>query len=165
VGGTGTKAQVGEWAGGKTGTTENYGDAWFVGFTDRYTAAVWVGYPNSVKYMTTHYHGQPVAGGTFPTEIWHDFMSAAIRIDEARDTGDDEDEAGEVPPPSVAPTAPAPAEPTEPSPEPDEPAEPQGGGRTPQQPTPRPEPEPEPAPPPRGGGGGQGGGTAPSATQ
>ncbi|MDQ3936207.1 MAG: transglycosylase domain-containing protein, partial [Actinomycetota bacterium] len=92
VGGTGTKAQVGEWAGGKTGTTENYGDAWFVGFTDRYTAAVWVGYPDRVRYMTTHYHGQPVAGGTFPTEIWHDFMAAAIRIDEARGKGDEEGE-------------------------------------------------------------------------
>jgi penicillin-binding protein 1A len=171
VGGTGTKAQVGEWAAGKTGTTENYGDAWFVGFTDRYTAAVWVGYPNSVKYMTTHYHGQPVAGGTFPTEIWHDFMSAAIRIDEARDQGDDEDEAGEVPPPSVAPTAPAPgpaepAEPTEPSPEPREPRDGGDGRDTPPRQTPQPAPEPEPAPPPRGGGGGQGGGgTTPGATQ
>jgi penicillin-binding protein 1A len=172
VGGTGTKAQVGEWAAGKTGTTENYGDAWFVGFTDRYTAAVWVGYPNSVKYMTTHYHGQPVAGGTFPTEIWHDFMSAAIRIDEARDAGDDEDDAGEVPPPSAVPSTPAPgpAEPSAPAPEPAEPQEPRnggggGGGGTPPRQLPAPAPEPEPAPPPRGGGGGRGGGTSPGATQ
>jgi penicillin-binding protein 1A len=171
VGGTGTKAQVGEWAGGKTGTTENYGDAWFVGFTDKYTAAVWVGYPDRVKYMTTHYHGQPVAGGTFPTEIWHDFMSAAIRIDEARDTGEDEDGEGGPTGPS-APVAPTPApqqtQPAEPVPETPQqqpaPQEPGGGGQAPQQqPAPR---EPQtPAAPPRGGGGGQGGGTPPAGAQ
>src|SRR3989440_3063221 len=41
VGGTGTHAQISEWSAGKTGTTENYGDAWFVGFTKKFTAAVW----------------------------------------------------------------------------------------------------------------------------
>ncbi|HEX8053352.1 MAG TPA: transglycosylase domain-containing protein [Thermoleophilaceae bacterium] len=163
VGGTGTKAQVGEWAAGKTGTTENYGDAWFVGFTDRYTAAVWVGYPDRVKYMTTHYHGQPVAGGTFPTEIWHDFMSAAIRIDDARGKGKDEGEAGEVPPPSAAPTTPAPGGPAAPAPQQTVPETPQPQTpQQPQQPAPQPTPAPQPAPePPRGGGGGQGGGTSP----
>jgi penicillin-binding protein 1A len=164
VGGTGTKAQVGEWAAGKTGTTENYGDAWFVGFTDRYTAAVWVGYPDRVKFMTTHYNGQPVAGGTIPAEIWHDFMAAAIRIDEARGAGEDEDEAGELPPPAPAGPAPGPEQ-TAPAPEPQQPEPPANGGGSPQQPTPRPAPEPEPAPPPRGGGGGQGGGTSPGATE
>ena len=167
VGGTGTKAQVGEWAAGKTGTTENYGDAWFVGFTDKYTAAVWVGYPNSVKYMTTHYHGQPVAGGTFPTEIWHDFMAAAIRIDDARGQ-DDEEGDGETTP--LVPAAPGPApdtgpaEPTEPAPQ--EPAAPQnpGGGAPPQQPAEPQQPQ-APATPPRGGGGGRGGGAPPATGQ
>jgi penicillin-binding protein 1A len=158
VGGTGTKAQVGEWAAGKTGTTENYGDAWFVGFTDRYTAAVWVGYPDSVKYMTTAYNGGPVAGGTFPTEIWHDFMSAAIRIDAARGT----DEGATGPSGPVAPIAPAPA----PAPQqqqqttPQEPQQaPDGGGAEPRQTPPRqPTPEPrQPAAPPQGGGQGGGG--------
>ena len=162
VGGTGTKAQVGEWAAGKTGTTENYGDAWFVGFTDRYTAAVWVGYPDRVKYMTTHYHGQPVAGGTFPTEIWHDFMAAAIRIDEARGEGKDEDEAGEVPPPAPGgPATPAPGGPATPQqPAPQQPAPQEPAPQQPQQPAPQPTPPAEPAPPPRGG---QGGGTSPGA--
>ena len=44
--GTGTAAQIGEFAAGKTGTTENYGDAWFVGFNKELTVAVWVGYPD-----------------------------------------------------------------------------------------------------------------------
>ncbi|HEX8744832.1 MAG TPA: transglycosylase domain-containing protein [Thermoleophilaceae bacterium] len=167
VGGTGTKAQVGEWAGGKTGTTENYGDAWFVGFTDRYTAAVWVGYPDRVKYMTTHYHGQPVAGGTFPTEIWHDFMSAAIRIDAARDHGD-EGEGGPTGPsgpmaPTPVPQQTQPAQPAEPAPAPQQPQDPVP--QQPQQPPAQPQQPQTPATPPRGGGGGQGGGTPPATGQ
>ena len=168
VGGTGTKAQVGEWAAGKTGTTENYGDAWFVGFTDRYTAAVWVGYADRVKYMTTHYHGQPVAGGTFPTEIWHDFMSAAIRIDEGRGKGKEDDD-GDGPAVPGTPVTPAPAPQQGPAPAPQpttpQPAAPQtppGGGTPPQQPPAAPQPQTPSTPPPGGGGGGgQGGGQSP----
>ena len=52
-------AQIGEFAAGKTGTTENYGDAWFVGFNKELTVAVWVGYPDKLKYMETEYGGQP----------------------------------------------------------------------------------------------------------
>ena len=84
-GGTGTAAQIGEFAAGKTGTTENYGDAWFVGFNKDLTVAVWVGYPDRLKPMLTEYHGGPVAGGTFPAEIWHDFMTSWIKIRDARD--------------------------------------------------------------------------------
>jgi len=78
--GTGTRAAYGGFAAGKTGTTENFGDAWFAGFTDRWTIAVWVGYPNSNKPMTTEFGGQPVAGGTFPAQIWHDFVVQANAI-------------------------------------------------------------------------------------
>ncbi len=63
---------------GKTGTTENFGDAWFVGYTPRLVAAVWVGYPDKLIPMTTEFHGQPVAGGTFPALIWKEFMSKAL---------------------------------------------------------------------------------------
>ena len=73
-GGTGTKANIGCPAGGKTGTTDNFNDAWFVGFTPRLATATWVGYPNAQTEMTTEYHGGSVAGGTFPAEIWHDYM-------------------------------------------------------------------------------------------
>jgi len=66
-------------AAGKTGTTENYGDAWFVGYTPQLVAAVWVGYPNKLIPMMTQYHGQPVAGGTLPALIWKSFMAQALR--------------------------------------------------------------------------------------
>jgi penicillin-binding protein 1A len=64
---------------GKTGTTENYGDAWFVGYTPRLVAAVWVGYPNVLRPMETEFQGEAVAGGTFPALIWRLFMQAALR--------------------------------------------------------------------------------------
>jgi penicillin-binding protein 1A len=77
--GTGRRAALGPgtFAAGKTGTTENSGDAWFVGFNDRWTVAVWVGFPDELKPMLTQFAGQPVEGGTYPALIWHDFMVAA----------------------------------------------------------------------------------------
>ncbi len=65
-GGTGKAAQIGEFAAGKTGTTENYGDAWFVGFNKEWTVAVWVGYPDKLVPMQTEYHGQPGGGRHVP---------------------------------------------------------------------------------------------------
>jgi penicillin-binding protein 1A len=82
--GTAKVAALGEFAAGKTGTTSNYGDAWFVGWNHKYTVAVWVGYPNSLVPMTTQYDGGPVLGGTFPALIWHDFMISALHIDKTR---------------------------------------------------------------------------------
>ncbi|MDP9134805.1 MAG: transglycosylase domain-containing protein, partial [Actinomycetota bacterium] len=82
--GTGEAAQIGEFAAGKTGTTENYGDAWFVGFNSELTVAVWVGYPDSLQPMETEYLGGPVAGGTYPAEIWHDLLTAWIGIRDQR---------------------------------------------------------------------------------
>jgi penicillin-binding protein 1A len=77
--GTGTRATLPDReAAGKTGTTENYGDAWFVGYTPQLATAVWVGYPKELRPMLTEYHGGPVAGGTFPAEIWRTFTSAAL---------------------------------------------------------------------------------------
>ncbi len=75
--GTGTRAYFGRPAAGKTGTTENFGDAWFVGYTPNLSTAVWVGYPDASIEMT-NVHGIAVAGGTFPAQIWHDYMVAAI---------------------------------------------------------------------------------------
>src|SRR5205814_7212959 len=78
--GTGKNAALpGRIVAGKTGTTENYGDAWFVGYTPQLAAAVWVGYPNKLVPMTTQYQGGPVAGGTFPALIWKSFMEGALR--------------------------------------------------------------------------------------
>jgi penicillin-binding protein 1A len=74
--GTGTKANYGCPAAGKTGTTDNYNDAWFVGYTPNRSTSVWVGYPNALTEMRS-VHGIEVAGGTFPAQIWHDFMLPA----------------------------------------------------------------------------------------
>jgi penicillin-binding protein 1A len=77
--GTGERARLGRPAAGKTGTTENYGDAWFVGYTPQLAVAVWVGYPNELKPMLTEYHGEAVAGGTFPALIWKTFTRKALK--------------------------------------------------------------------------------------
>jgi penicillin-binding protein 1A len=79
--GTGTEAQIsGVDVAGKTGTTTNYADAWFVGWTPQLTTAVWVGFPNKLVPMTSDYNGAPVEGGTYPAIIWRNFMVQALQI-------------------------------------------------------------------------------------
>ena len=75
--GTGTGANPGYVAGGKTGTTDDFGDAWFAGITTNASTVVWVGYPNA-KIPMTAVHGIRVAGGTFPATIWRLFMAPAF---------------------------------------------------------------------------------------
>jgi penicillin-binding protein 1A len=75
--GTGTNAAIGRPAAGKTGTTDNFADAWFCGYTPTLSTAVWVGYPKAQVEMDD-VHGIRVAGGTFPAMIWGRFMSAAL---------------------------------------------------------------------------------------
>jgi penicillin-binding protein 1A len=107
--GTGTAAQLGanEVVAGKTGTTENYGDAWFVGFDDKYTVAVWVGYPDKLIPMKTQYRGGPVEGGTYPAQIWHDFMASVLSILNERNPKKNPDTATPGAAPSPYDTAPA----------------------------------------------------------
>ena len=172
--GTGKAAQVGDeniW--GKTGTTENYGDAWFAGGNDDLTVAVWVGYADRVQAME-YEHGGPVAGGTFPAEIFHDFMTQWVAMRDLRravqNAGKEqpEDTGTYLPPTTVDPGAVPEAEQAEPT----TPAEPEDGGQpeaSPQPDAPADPPAPEtpvpvdPAPlpvtPPTGGSGG--GGVAP----
>jgi penicillin-binding protein 1A len=76
LGGTGTAAQIGCPAAGKTGTTDEFNDAWFVGYTPKLATAVWVGYPDAQVSMEATRIGS-VAGGTWPAMIWHDFMITA----------------------------------------------------------------------------------------
>jgi penicillin-binding protein 1A len=81
LGGTGVGANYGVEAAGKTGTTDDNRDAWFVGFLPNgYTTAVWVGYDNQpgepTRYMRS-VHGITVYGGTFPATIWRKYMSNA----------------------------------------------------------------------------------------
>ncbi|MDQ4142478.1 MAG: PBP1A family penicillin-binding protein [Actinomycetota bacterium] len=76
VRGTGMAANIGRPAAGKTGTTDDYADAWFVGYTPHLVTAVWVGYPEGRIPMTS-VHGVRVMGGTLPAQIWQRFMSVA----------------------------------------------------------------------------------------
>ena len=144
--GTGTRAQIpGAFVAGKTGTTENYGDAWFVGWTSELTVAVWVGYPDELRPMETEYNGQPVAGGTFPAAIWKSFMDKARTYEGYGKPSEDENP---VPPAPDAPITPGTTAPTEPTPAPPD-APPTGEGTGPE-PAPAPtHPDPaEPAPAP-----------------
>jgi len=76
--GTGTGAHVqGRTDAGKTGTTDDYADAWFCGYTPRLSAAVWIGYPQGEVPMLD-VHGIAVTGGSLPASIWHGFMETAI---------------------------------------------------------------------------------------
>ncbi len=77
--GTGTRAALDDRAvAGKTGTTEQYGDAWFVGFTPQLAVAVWVGYPDRLQPMLREFGGRPVAGGTYPAAIFKTFTKSAF---------------------------------------------------------------------------------------
>jgi penicillin-binding protein 1A len=78
VEGTGTAAYTGcPGQGGKTGTTDNFTDAWFAGIQPNLATVVWVGYPQSNAIEMTSVHGITVYGGTFPAEIWHSLYSGA----------------------------------------------------------------------------------------
>jgi penicillin-binding protein 1A len=71
--GTGTAAGgLGTPVAGKTGTTQNSADAWFIGYTPNLTTALWMGYASGSIPM-----GQ-VQGGTIPAELWHTYMASAL---------------------------------------------------------------------------------------
>jgi penicillin-binding protein 1A len=74
-GGTGTRANIGCPAAGKTGTTDNFNDAWFAGYTPKLATASWMGYPNALVSMPG------VQGGSYPASIWHDYMVVAKGAD------------------------------------------------------------------------------------
>lgn len=69
--GTGRRAAISDHVvAGKTGTSQDYRDAWFVGYTTHLTAGVWVGNDDGRRM-------ERVTGGTLPAEIWHEIMRAA----------------------------------------------------------------------------------------
>jgi penicillin-binding protein 1A len=76
--GTGTGAYFGHTSGGKTGTTDNFADAWFCGFTPSLEATIWIGYPRGEIPMLS-VHGIAVSGPTFPATIWRLFMEPAVK--------------------------------------------------------------------------------------
>jgi penicillin-binding protein 1A len=72
--GTGMPARaLGRPAGGKTGTTNDFTDAWFIGFTPQLTAGVWVGYDDKAVSL-----GKPETGAIAALPIWLEFMQAAL---------------------------------------------------------------------------------------
>jgi penicillin-binding protein 1A len=76
--GTGTAAYTGcPGQAGKTGTTDEYTDAWFAGYQPNLATVVWVGYPESNEISMSSVHGIIVFGGTFPAEIWNSLYSGA----------------------------------------------------------------------------------------
>ena len=77
--GTGKAAGgVGSEVAGKTGTTDNSANAWFIGYTPNLTTAVWMGYASGFKPMVYYRGLTSVQGGTIPAQLWHNYMAAAI---------------------------------------------------------------------------------------
>ena len=98
--GTGNpNANIGRPAAGKTGTTEGFHDAWFVGYTPTLSTAVWMGNSDSETRSLTDIKGVgQVFGGTIPAQAWHDFMTQALQNVPVTDFSQ--------PPPLIAPTEP-----------------------------------------------------------
>lgn len=111
--GTGQRALVGDdYIWGKTGTTDDNIDAWFVGANEQVTVAVWVGYAEGATPMLTEFGGQPVDGGTIPALIFNDVVTAYDELAPSPDpaTGDETTSTTTTPPAEAVPVEPAPAE-------------------------------------------------------
>ena len=76
--GTGVNARIGRPVAGKTGTGEDWRDAWFVGSTPQLTTAVWVGFPQSERSMVPPTTREKVTGGLWPAQIWGLYEGAAL---------------------------------------------------------------------------------------
>ncbi|HZD17137.1 MAG TPA: transglycosylase domain-containing protein, partial [Actinomycetota bacterium] len=119
--GTGTRANIGRPAAGKTGTAQNYWDAWFCGYTPQVAACVWVGYPQGQIELTDIEGFPAVFGGTIPALIWHDFMLDATAGMPAKDFSEPSFEGYTAGPPTPVPLpapSPSPSPTEEPSPTP-----------------------------------------------
>ncbi len=81
AGGTGKSADIGRpnATAGKTGTSENFGNAWFVGYTRALSTAVWLGYSDAPRPLERIKGVGKVYGGTIPAQTWHDFMIEAMK--------------------------------------------------------------------------------------
>ncbi|TML43712.1 MAG: hypothetical protein E6G27_00960 [Actinobacteria bacterium] len=78
--GTAAGKDIGRPAAGKTGTTENFSNAWFVGYTPTLSTSVWLGYSSSQTEPLRHIKGvDKVYGGTIPAQTWHNFMVEALK--------------------------------------------------------------------------------------
>jgi penicillin-binding protein 1A len=73
--GSGVNAKFGHPLAGKTGTTQDFGDAWFIGYTPKLTTAVWMGFPEGNTHKMTKVRGIKVNGGSFPARIFRRYMT------------------------------------------------------------------------------------------
>jgi penicillin-binding protein 1A len=78
TGGTGTGANIGRPAAGKTGTTSKFTNAWFAGYTPSRSTAVWMGYATNQSTSLVVPGVGNVFGGTIPATVWKNFMSQAL---------------------------------------------------------------------------------------
>ncbi|MEO8424720.1 MAG: transglycosylase domain-containing protein [Actinomycetota bacterium] len=132
--GTGTAARLSDRpVAGKTGTAQDYVDAWFCGYTPQLATCVWVGYPQGEIPLESVEGVSPVFGGTIPAAIWHDFMTVAMQgepVEEFAVPSFDGHTIGPTTPvPSPTPS-PSPSPSESPSPEPTGPTGPTGTGPT-----------------------------------
>jgi penicillin-binding protein 1A len=137
--GTGTNARIAWPAAGKTGTNQEYRDAWFCGYTVQIAACVWVGYAEAQLPLEGVEGYSAVYGGTIPALIWRDFMTQAMEGMRVREFAEPSTEGYTQSPPTPVP-APAPS----PSPSPTESPEPEPSP----EPTTSPTVEPSPTVPP-----------------
>lgn len=79
ISGTARTASIGRPAAGKTGTTDENKDAWFVGYTPTLSTAVWMGYADKPRPLYGIKGVSRVYGGTIPARTWKDFMTRALR--------------------------------------------------------------------------------------
>ncbi len=77
--------EIGRPSAGKTGTTDNYADAWYVGYTPRLCTSVWVGYPEGRRSLVGVHGIQEPNGETLPMDIWSGYMATATQGDLALD--------------------------------------------------------------------------------
>ena len=104
--GTGKAADIGRPNGtaGKTGTSENFSDAWFVGYTPELSTSVWMGFADSQRPLTNIKGLARIYGGTLPAKTWHDYMASALEGKPATDFAPP----AAPPPPPPRPASPAP---------------------------------------------------------
>jgi penicillin-binding protein 1A len=104
--GTGTAADIGRPAAGKTGTAQDYKDAWFCGYIPQLAACVWVGYEDQPRPLENIQGYSAVFGGTIPANIWHDFMTVATENMPVREFPEGSDEDLTNTPPTPVPVTP-----------------------------------------------------------
>jgi penicillin-binding protein 1A len=140
--GTGTAAYFGRPAAGKTGTAENFVDAWFCGYVPQLAACVWIGYPKAEIPLYGVEGWSAVFGGSLPAQIWNRFMSEAVKKLPVKDFVYPQFTGHTVSSPyTYIPTTPSTTETTEPAPHMPQPK------ATPVSPPPIEAPPPAPSPP------------------